>query len=88
MKTLIYTFLAVGVLTLTALAGHDLAVADLPKEIVTSIEKLYPGAKLIKAEKELKKRGVVYEVKIEHDKKFRELDLTEDGTVLKDKIDH
>ncbi len=87
MKTLL-TLLAVGAISLSAYAGQDLAVADLPKKIVTSIEKLYPGAKLIKAEKELKKTGVVYEVKIEHDKKFRELDLSEDGTVLKDKIDY
>lgn len=64
-------------------AGEDIAVADLPKEVTAAIESKFPGAKLIKAEKETKKGALAYEVKIEHGTERHELDITPTGEILK-----
>jgi len=64
-------------------AGEDIAVTDLPSEVTSAIEAKFPGAKLIKAEKETKRGELRYEVKIESGAERHEIDLTASGEILK-----
>lgn len=65
------------------MAGEDIAVADLPKEVTTAIEAKFPGSKLIKAEKEMKNGELRYEVKVQAGEERHEIDLKADGEILK-----
>lgn len=83
MKTRILLTAALIVASPLLYAGEDIAVTDLPKEVTAAIESKFPGAKLIKAEKETKRGQPAYEVKIESGTERHELDITATGEILK-----
>lgn len=88
MKTLLYTLAAIGCASTLALAGHDIAVNDLPKPVKDSLNAQFEMPKLIKAEKETKHGMVIYEVTIEKkDLSRQEVKLKENGDILKVKLD-
>ncbi len=88
MKTFLYTLIASGCLSTLVMAGHDIAVEDLPKPVKDAITAGFSGAKLIKAEKETKRGMVVYEVTIDQkDVGRQELKLKENGDIIKFEMD-
>lgn len=88
MKTLLYALIATGCISTLAMAGHDIAVNDLPKPVKDSINAQFETPKLIKAEKETKRGMVIYEVTIEKkDLSRQEVKLKENGDILKVELD-
>lgn len=84
--------LRIGSLSLVALGfvgvaqAKDIAVVDLPKVVVSAIQKAHPDAKLIKAEEDHEHGALHYEVKVElKDTTRRELEIKPDGTIFKTK---
>ncbi|GAB2562083.1 PepSY domain-containing protein [Spirosoma aerophilum] len=63
--------------------ADDIAVSDLPKAVTQAIEKRFPGAKLISAERERDKDKIHYEVKIQVGKDRKELNVRPNGTIYK-----
>lgn len=64
--------------------ARDIAVTELPQSVVQSIEKKFPGAKVIEAEEEGEMGRVEgYEVKIRlQDGKVMEIKLDQNGKIL------
>lgn len=60
-------------------AGERIAVDALPESVRAAVETRFPGAKLLKAERE---SALSYEVKIRHDGRRIEVKLNEDGVIL------
>jgi hypothetical protein len=63
------------------------AVADLPAAVKDTAQRVVPGIVLTKAEKETKCDKVVYEVKGQVGNKGYEIEVAEDGTLIKAKIE-
>lgn len=72
---------------LPSLAADDIAVSDLPKAVTASIMKRYPGAKIVKAERERDNGKIHYEVNIQTGNKRLELNVRPDGTIYKVEIE-
>ncbi len=87
MKTIRLTFAALLLATFPVLAGEMIAPKDLPKEVTEAIEKRYTGAKVLFVEKDTDDGKVVFEVKIEHENRKRDLDVTPGGEIVKDELD-
>lgn len=63
----------------------DIAVSELPKNIIEAVMKAHPGATLLSAEKDLKSDGSIqhYEVKVRAGQVEKELTVLPDGTIQK-----
>lgn len=63
---------------------QDIAADALPAKVKAGFDKAHPGAKIVEAEKETYKSGVVhYEIKFtDKDGKKHEVELNESGEVL------
>lgn len=68
----------------TPLWADDIAVTELPKEVIAAIEARLPGSTLISAEKEHEDGKLVYEVKVRSKDARHEFEVTPDGTILKE----
>lgn len=84
---LIAAVLMLGVHTAKAWVD-DIAIGDLPKAVVESIQKRFPSAKMISAEKEEDDGKLHYEVKIQDGTVRREVDVRADGTIIKVEVDN
>ena len=62
-------------------AGHEqkIAPAELPAAITKTLDEKYPGAHILKAEREEKKSRVEYEVKFCHEGHLLEVELDPNG---------
>lgn len=65
-----------------AMAGEPVELAALPKPVIESIERALPGAKLLRAEKDTEDGKPVYEVRVTHRGKTKEVELAPDGEIL------
>ena len=66
-----------------------IAVADLPAAVKDTAQRVVPGIVLTKAEKETKcGKAVVYEVEGKVGNKEYEIEVAEDGTLIKAKLEH
>ena len=62
-------------------ADERIDVKNLPETVAMSIEKRFPGAKLLRAERERNDGRIEYEVEIRHDGNRYEVEVTEDGRI-------
>jgi uncharacterized membrane protein YkoI len=70
----------------SATAGQNIDVKNLPEKVVKAIQGRLPGVQLLSAEREKDDGKIEYDVKIHHDGKTYEVELTEDGGI--EEIDH
>ena len=61
--------------------ADDIELKELPQSVVMAIEKRFPGATLLEAEKDEDDGRVEYEVEIRHDGKRYEVEVTQDGRI-------
>jgi hypothetical protein len=62
---------------------EKIEVKDLPPAVTEAIQKAYPNAKILKAEKEAEDGKVQYSVKLQDGEKKFEVKVSEDGKSLK-----
>ena len=58
--------------------------ADLPQAVKDAVSAEYPGVKITEAEKEIEDGKTVYEVEIKKDGREIDIELSADGTILKE----
>ena len=68
-------------------SGSVVPVADVPAAVKATAQRVVPGIVLTKAEKETKCGKVVYEVEGKGDNKEYEIEVAEDGTLIKAKLE-
>jgi len=66
----------------------DIALSDVPKNVVTIVQNTLPGIRLTDAEKEVKDDAVIYELEgqLINGKAYK-MKIAEDGTIIKIKLD-
>lgn len=64
-------------------SGKDIPLSKVPKNVIKAAEKAVPGIKLTEAEMRKTSKGLVYELEGTADGKKFEINLSEDGKVLK-----
>lgn len=62
-------------------ADDDIAIDKLPQAVRAAIDKRFPGAELLNAERDRDDGRIEYEVELRHDGKRYEVDVTEDGRI-------
>ena len=75
-------FLLVGALSCWADEDH-IAVDQLPASVQATIKAQAPNATIKKAEKEIEQGKTVFEIELKRDKYEIELEIAEDGTLIK-----
>lgn len=75
------TLLLAGAPVLTH-ADDDIAIDKLPQAVRAAIDKRFPGAELLNAERVKDDGRVEYEVELRHEGKRYEVDVTEDGRIV------
>lgn len=65
-----------------AVAGERIDPAALPGAVTASLERHFPGHRVIEAERERDDGRIEYEVKISHGNIVLEVELAEDGRIL------
>ena len=87
MKTSVVTgYLLVGMICIgcagTVLAGKAIPVKELPEKVVNAINKRFPGAELLSAEKDTEDGKLYYEVQIRDKKGHWEVEVSPKGKIL------
>lgn len=62
-------------------AADDIDLKELPERVVAAIDKRFPGATLLEAEKDEDDGRIEYEVEIRHEGKRYEVEVTQDGRI-------
>ena len=73
--------------TATAMAGKDLAEAEVPQPVVAAFKAAYPNATSPEYEEDHENGVVLYEVEFKHDGKKMEVKYSADGQVVKTEQD-
>lgn len=68
-------------------AGQDIPISDLPKKVTAALMRTAPDAKILDAEKEMKKGTPYYDIDYKVGDEKRTIKVWEDGTVKEDKKD-
>src|SRR5262245_52786958 len=83
MKTLVQLSLCISLVGLLAnelLAQEEIAPDKLPPKVAEALKARFPGAKIVKATKEMENNEVVYDIEMTVNGKKHEMDCKEDGT--------
>ena len=78
---------AVFLSTPTAMAGKDLAEAEVPQAVVAAFTAAYPNATHPEYEEDHENGTVLYEVEFRQDGKKMEMKYSADGQVVKTELD-
>lgn len=83
LSTLVVVVFLMG--TTQGLAGkeRDIPIAEVPEKILAAAKEAVPGIKITEAEVEEKRTGIVYEVEGVVDGKKYEINISEEGKVLR-----
>jgi hypothetical protein len=91
-STMVLSAVALAALAVALVAGvgvvsaeeteEPVAIKDLPKAVVDAIEKEYPDAELLEAEKETENGETLYEVEIQTGGKTLEVEITPEGKII------
>ena len=89
MRTKFVGWMVVTVMSLWAFPSlaDDIAVTDLPKTVTQAIQKRFPSAKLISAEKENDNNQTHYEVKFQNGNQKQKVHVKPNGSIYKVEID-
>lgn len=79
---LVVLFVGGSLAVATAQAGENIPISELPKPVVEALQARFPKAELLKAERETKRGRICFEVKLRHDGKRYEVDVSPEGKVL------
>lgn len=74
--------LVAGAGVVSAESEEPVAIKDLPKAVVDAIERDYPDAELLEAEKETENGETLYEVEIKTGGKTLEVEVTPEGKII------
>ncbi|KAB8334474.1 hypothetical protein SD80_008815 [Scytonema tolypothrichoides VB-61278] len=82
-------WMIVTVLSLWAFPSlaDDIAVTDLPQVVTEAIQKRFPSAKLVSAEKENDDYQTYYEVKVQNGNQKQKVHVRPNGSIYKVEID-
>lgn len=80
-KSLAFLFVLGSLWVLPATADDDIRIEELPQAVRAAIEQRFPGAELLRAERDRDDGRIEYEVDIRHDGKRYEVELLEDGRI-------
>ena len=78
---------AVFLSTTAAMAGKDLAEAEVPQAVVAAFKAAYPNATHPEYEEDHENGAVLYEVEFRQDGKKMEVKYSADGQVVKTELD-
>lgn len=85
------TLIAIGAASLFSTAhlnaGDAIEIDQLPQAVTESIEDYFPGAELLRAEMETKRRVQFYEVKLQYKDLRLEVEVAADGRMLEVETD-
>ncbi|MBE2181563.1 MAG: hypothetical protein IAE97_13950 [Chthoniobacterales bacterium] len=80
-KALPSSLLCVLAFAAPALAGDDIAVSAVPKNVAAAVQSYFPSAKIISAKTDTKKDLRYYELRALYRDLLLEIDVTSDGRV-------
>ncbi len=87
MRKFVVLVLAAAILPTVAFAGDKVPIDQVPAPVRATIEKETKGGSITEIERETKSGKKVYEVEYVRDNKKYEVEIAEDGKVLKHKKD-